>query len=97
VTATLIECCKLNGIKPHTWLSANGSKLAADPRRPRRRTHALDRRALKPPLARQARLRKVEGKVSYLVAQIAQGGVRGERETVPAELATLRLNTGRRR
>jgi len=29
VIATLIECCKLNGVNPHTWLTATLSKLAA--------------------------------------------------------------------
>ena len=27
--ATLIECCKLNGVNPHAWLSVTLSKLAA--------------------------------------------------------------------
>ncbi|VWX53252.1 hypothetical protein NOVOSPHI9U_420495 [Novosphingobium sp. 9U] len=26
--ATLIECCKLNGINPHQWLTATLSSLA---------------------------------------------------------------------
>ena len=29
VIATLIECCKLNGVNPHTWLTATLTKLAA--------------------------------------------------------------------
>jgi transposase len=29
VIATLIECCKLNGVNPHAWLTATLSKLAA--------------------------------------------------------------------
>jgi hypothetical protein len=29
VIATLIECCKLNAVKPHAWLTAALSKLAA--------------------------------------------------------------------
>ena len=29
VIATLIECCKLNGVNPHEWLTATLSKLAA--------------------------------------------------------------------
>jgi hypothetical protein len=29
VIATLIECCKLNGVNPHAWLAATLSKLAA--------------------------------------------------------------------
>lgn len=29
VVATLIECCKLNGVNPHAWLTAALSKLAA--------------------------------------------------------------------
>jgi transposase len=29
VIATLIECCKLNGVNPHAWLTTTLAKLAA--------------------------------------------------------------------
>ena len=48
VIATLLECCKLNDVNPHAWLTALLSKLAAShPAKSRRRTHALDQRGMR--------------------------------------------------